>query len=207
MLPENRKKTAKALSLVVFIIGGLAMIGWIFDIGILKSISTSWISMKFNTAVAFLLSSITLYFIVRAQEGEFDKAQVALSISSMIIIILMGVLFFSSIFKVHTGTEELFFEEARGGVKTPFPGQPSMPTMFNFILIALGGILAIINPGKPQPKLKIIGLPIMIIGLVAVFGYAVNAPILYYYIEGVNSAMACNTAISFILLGAGFLCL
>ena len=52
--------------------------------------------MKFDSAVCFLLSGITLYFIVMAIEGEFDKAQVVLSITSLIIILLMGILFFSA---------------------------------------------------------------------------------------------------------------
>ena len=59
--------------------------------------------MKFDTAIAFVLSGITLYFIVRAVEGEFDKAQVVLSITSLIIILLMGILFFSAILGYNRG--------------------------------------------------------------------------------------------------------
>ena len=66
------------LSLVVIIASIMVIIGWIFDISILKSISPTWVSMKFDTAITFLLSGITLYFIIRAIEGEFDKAPVAL---------------------------------------------------------------------------------------------------------------------------------
>jgi hypothetical protein len=107
MTPEKRKKTAKVLSLVVILAGFMVIIGWIFDIRILKSISPAWVSMKFDTAIAFVLSGITLYFIVRAIEGEFDKAQVALSITSLIIILLMGTLFFSAVLKIRTGAEDL----------------------------------------------------------------------------------------------------
>ena len=64
-----------------------------------------------------------------------------------------------------------------------------------------------LNPDKLQSKLKIIGLIVGSIGAVAVVGYIINAPLLYYYIEGVNSAMACHTAVLFVLLGMGLLCL
>src|SRR4030043_106065 len=91
MTLEKKRKTDKMLAAVVGIAGVVVMLGWIFDIGVLKSISPHWVSMKFDTAIAFVLSGITLYFIVRAVEGEFDKAQVVLSITSLVIILLMGI--------------------------------------------------------------------------------------------------------------------
>jgi len=207
MTLEKKGKIAKGLSLVVIIAGISVIIGWIFDIGILKSISSAWVSMKFDTAIAFVLSGITLYFIVRALEGEFDKAQVVLSITSLIIILFMGTLFFSAIFKIRTGAEDLFVKEESGTVRTVTPGRPSVPTMFNFILIASTGILTTLNPVNLRSKLKIIGVIVGLIGAMAVVGYIINAPNLYYYIEGVNSAIALHTAVLFIVLGIGFLCL
>ena len=195
------------MSLVVGLAGVLVMIGWICDINILKSISPAWISMKFDTAITFVLSGITLYFIVRAQDGAFDQAQVALSITSLIIILLMGILFFSTLLEIHTGAENLFIKETRVAAKTVIPGRPSVPTMVNFILIALAGILTMLNLKKLQPKLKIIGLAVGIIGVLAVIGYIMNAPLLYYYLPGLNSAMALHTAILFVLIGIGLLCL
>jgi nitric oxide reductase large subunit len=82
-----------------------------------------------------------------------------------------------------------------------------LATMFNFILIASAGILTTLNPSNLRSKLKIIGVTVGLIGTLAVVGYCLNAPHLYYYIEGVNSAIACHTAALFIVLGIGFLCL
>jgi len=207
MIPEKKRKTAKALSLAVIIGGGMVITGWIFDIGVLKSISPLWVSMKLATAISFVLSGVTLYFIVRAMEGEFDKAQVALSITSLIIVLLMGILFFSALLKVRTGAEDLFMKESAGTVKTVTPGRPSVPTMLNFLLIASAGVLTILNPKKLQSKLRIIGLIVVSSGTLAVVGYIMNAPLLYYFIEGMNSAIALHTAILFVLLGVGLLCL
>jgi nitric oxide reductase large subunit len=52
-----------------------------------------------------------------------------------------------------------------------------------------------------------IGLIVGVIGALAVVGYIINAPLFYYFIAGVNSAMAFHTAILFVLLGMGLLCL
>ena len=79
--------------------------------------------------------------------------------------------------------------------------------MFNFLLIAAAGILIILNPEKSRVKLKIIGLFIAAVGVIAILGYCINTPLLYYYVEGVNSAIALHTAFLFVLLGIGLLCL
>src|SRR3989339_535826 len=206
MTAEKKRKIARVLSFIVIIAGVTVIIGWIFNIEILKSISPSWVSMKFDTAISFLLSGIVIYSITKVQEGEFDKAQIIISITSLIIILLMGILFFSTLFRIHTGLENLFISETAGGVKTVVPGRPSIPTMINFILIAVSGILSIGNLEKVHKKLKIIGITIGIIGALAVIGYIINISFLYYYIKGVNSAMACHTAILFVLLGIGLIC-
>ena len=190
MTPEKKRETAKALSLIVMIAGILVVIGWIFDIGVLKSISPAWISMKITTAICFVLSGITLYFIVRAVEGEFDKAQVVLSITSLIVILLMGLLFLSAVLKIHTGTEDLFIKETNVAPMSVAPGRPSIPTMLSFMLTGAAGILTVLNPDKSRLKLKIIGLIIAAVGALAIVGYIIDAPILYYYIEGIDSAIA-----------------
>ncbi len=207
MVSEKRIKIAKVLSLVVAIGGIAVMAGWIFDVSVLKNISPNWISMKFATAFCFLLSGISLYFIVRAQEGEGDLAQVGLCITSLIIVLLMGILFFSALLGIHTGAEDLFIRETKVAVKTVVPGRPSLPTMVNFILMALAGLLTMLDVKRGRPKLKIIGLIIGAIGALAIIGYIINMPILYYYIDGVNSAIAVHTSVLFIVLGVGLLCL
>jgi hypothetical protein len=205
MCLEKKRKIARILSLVVMVVGLCVVVGWVLDIGFLKSIRPTWVSMKFTTAIAFVLSGISLYFIVRAVEGDFDKAQVVLSITSLIIILLMGILFSSAVLNVHTGIEDLFVKELPNTVKTVFPGLPSIPTMFNFILMGIAGIVILLNPDNVRIKLKVIGVAVAAIGALAIVGYCIDIPVLYYYIEGISSAIACHTAVLFVLLGTGLL--
>ena len=196
----------KILSLFVAAAGLAVMAGWMFDINVLKSLSPDWVSMKFSTAVAFAASGASLFFIVRVVEGEFDMAQVVLSLTSLTITLLMGLLLFSAILSIPTGIENLFVKEI-GEVKSVAPGRPSVPTMINFLLMALTAILALQHPARLLPKLKFIGIIIGMTGSLAAMGYLFNAPFLYYYIAGVNSAMALHTALLFVILGIGLLCL
>ena len=166
-----------------------------------------WITMKLSTASTFILSGISLYFIARAQEGEFEKAFLALSITSLLIVLIMGTLFFSAIVGLHTGIEDLFIKDTGDAVKSVVPGRPSVPTMLCFMLIAAAGILTTLNLAQLRPKLRAIGIIVGSVGTLAAAGYIFNAPFLYYFIPDVNSAMACHTAIMFMLLGTGLICL
>jgi hypothetical protein len=207
MFARTRWIAAKVLALVVVGVGIVVLAGWILDVGVLKSISAAWVSMKFDTAIAFVMSGITLFFMVRVAEGEFDLAQVVLSVTSLMIFLLMGTLLFSSLLGIRTGAEDLFVKDLSTNGRTVVPGRPSIPTMVSFLLIAGAAVLAILNPERMRPRVRAIGLVVGVIGALAAAGYVLDAPRLYYFIPGVNTGMACLTAVSFVLIGTGFLCL
>jgi hypothetical protein len=201
------KRTAKLLALAVIWAGIAVVIGWLLDISVLLSIRSGWMNMKFNTAVAFILSGTILYLIVRSREGQADKAQVVIPIISFIIILLMGTSFLSAVFGIRTGIDGIFIEDTHPAPTTVVSGRPSLPTMLNFLLIAAGGLLSAAGAEKIRLQLRLIGLTVAVIGAVPVIGYILNLPMLYYYIKDINSAIAFNTAFLFILLGVGLACL
>lgn len=206
MSAERKRKIAKILSLVVIIGGILGIVGWLFDIGALRSFSPYWRSMRLITAVGFVLSGITVYFIAQALEGRFDIAQIILSITTFTLVLLMGVSFFSTIMGL-SGVEDLFITRTSAGDKVIILGRPSMLAVLNFILIAAAAILIMWKVEKLQPKLKIIGLIVAVIGATALLGYIINVPVLYHFMQGQGSAMACPTAVLFVLLGIALICL
>lgn len=206
MSEEKRKKIARLLSLLVFIGGILGIVGWLFDIGELRSFSPYWRSMRLITAVGFVLSGVTVYFIARALEGWFDIAQVVLAITTFTLVLLMGVSFFSTLMGL-SGVEDLFITRTAVGDKIVILGRPSLLAILNFMLVSAGAILVMWKVEKLQLKLKIIGLVIGFIGATALLGYIINAPVLYHFMQGQGSAMACPTAILFVLLGTALLCL
>ncbi|MGB7566600.1 MAG: hypothetical protein WBM07_01960, partial [Chitinivibrionales bacterium] len=201
------KNAAKLLSLIIIVAGIAVMAGWIFNVPLLKSLSPAWVSMKFSTALCFLLSGVSLYYMARAREGDSEISQIVIFIATLIIMILMGTLFFSALLTIHTGLEDLFIKDAAGAAKTVVPGRPSAPTMLNFMLMALAAILTLMEVKRLRLGYRITGIVIGSIGTVAIIGYIIGAPAFYYYIEGINSAIALNTACLFVFLGTGLLCL
>jgi len=200
-------KTAKLLAGAVAAAGLLVMAGWVLNIGALKSVSEAWTTMKFITAFCFVLSGAVLYLVAKCSEGDFDSVQAPLSVVSLLLLLSMGTLFFSGLLGAHTGMEDLFVSETPGAVKTVVPGRPSLATSLSFMLIAAAGLLAMLEPARSRRWLRLPGWLVAAIGAAALAGYAADAPLLYYFVPGVSTAMAFNTAALLVLLGAGFLCL
>lgn len=198
---------AKLLALVVIIAGIAVMIGWICNISLLKSITPSWVAMKFSTAICFVVSGIMLYSIVIGLEGNSDQAQIIIPAAVLIICLIMGMFFFSSFLNIRTGVEDLFVKEGASAVGSITPGRPAVSTTVGFILISIAGMLILVDSKNMQLKLKIIGSIIALIGAIAVIGYIANIPLLYYSTKGISTDMACNTAILFAILGIGLICL
>jgi len=195
-------KIVKILALFVMVAGLLVVVGWIFDIGFLKSILPNLVTMKFTTALCFIASGFVLYSIAEEQKESLFAVQAILPSAILLILLLMATSFISAVFGFNAGIDNIFIQEKAGAINTFISGRPSIPTMFNFILIAVSGILTLSGFKK---HLLWLGIVVMLIGSVATLGYIINQPLLYYLIVGINTAMALNTAILFILIGIGFI--
>ena len=203
----NKLTIVKLIAGFGFLAGIAVVLGWFLDIGILKSIVPVWPTMKFTTAFCFSLSGVTLFFMVRIIEGELDVSRLMVSWTAFTILLIMLILLFSSLLKIRTGMEDFFIKESPMVISMTIPGQPSMGTIVNFILIAVGGLLVILNPQRCKNPILVLGWVTTLIALTAVAGYLINVPSLYYAFEDISNAMALHTAILFVLFGIGFILL
>jgi signal transduction histidine kinase len=203
----NKLTVTKILSIIVIFVGMTVVFGWVFDIGSLKSILPTFVSMKFSTSVCFVFSGVTLYFISRFKEGKGAIAHLAVPASGLVIFLFMITLLLSSFISIRTGVEDIFVKEVGGAVETTTPGRPSVATMLNFILIILYGIFSMSNSVRLRQYAVWFGYTVTAIGTVAVLGYVINLPSLYYSVEGWSTAMALHTSILFVMLGSGIILL
>src|SRR4030067_712944 len=141
-----RIKIAKIAGYAVTLLGLLVIIGWAFGIEWLKISSLYMISMKFLTAVSFVLSGIMLVLIAKSSANENSSGLVAivLPIFSLMIMLIMLTSFFSTIIGFDFGIVNIFFREELGQPGTIYairPGLPSIVTVISFVLIALSGLI------------------------------------------------------------------
>lgn len=197
-------KISKFLSLIVGIEACLVMSGWIFGINALTRILPSGINMKFPTALTFFFAAIGLYFLTRLIEDNYELSQVVLPGVSLIIFLTMSAFLASGLSGGQIGLEILF---VRG--QSPLTifgsGMPAIPTAINFILFGLACIFSLFDGGGRFKRLAFFGYVILIIGGIAVLGYLINAPLLFYQFSSSSIPIAFNTALSFVLLGLGLL--
>ena len=196
----------KIISFIVISIGtAIALFGWIFGYLEVTSIIHEGGTMKFVTAIFFILSGFTLYSLCNFIVRKSSIFYVAIFASSFIEFIFLMTLFSSIIIGIPTGIENAFSHETYSQYN--IPGKPSYPTIINFFFIVLVSFIALYDNKKVGKYLYFSGSIIIIVSSIALIGYIINNPLLFYTIPSINSAMAFPTAILFTLIGAGMILL
>jgi signal transduction histidine kinase len=180
-------------------LGAVVLVGWAVDSPTLKSVLPGSVTMKANTAFAFLLSGTALALLDARQAAARRVVFVAAGLS-----VAIGLLTFSQYLTgADLGIDQLLFREAADAVGTSTPGRMAPTTALNFLL--LGTALLLLRQGRPQLERvsQLISLLAGSVGLLNFTGYAYGVEALY----GVASftRMALHTALAFILLASGVL--
>lgn len=202
----GKSQIVTLLAIIVTLGGAIVMMGWIMDIQILKNILPIWVTMKFITAFSFFFSGIILYFVSNTTISiQTDLSQMILGFAIIVILLLMTTLLFSSVLNIRSGVEDFFIVENIEAIQTLTPGRPSIGTMLNFVLVAAIGLITMNDLKKRRKITLVLGLTIIMTSIIAVLGYLLSIPFMYYLIEGTSTAMAFHTAILFLIVGFGFI--
>ena len=189
--------------------GVMVLVGWAFDIALLKSILPGWVSMKANTAACFVLIGVALLLAARlasvpdsqraARLFHFTRAFSGLA--GLIGLLTLG----EYIFGWNPGLDQWLFVEPTGTVGTSNPGRMAPETAFCFAALAAALWL---TGTSHKSRLNIlvaanISLLVAALALAAMLSYA--TPVLGAYGWFGLTIMAMHTAILFALLGVSVL--
>jgi len=195
----------RILSATVIVIGLVVIIGWLMDIDSLKSIFPTWVTMKFSTAVSFLMSGIVLMLMNEYRNNNSEFSRIFLFAPLIIILFFMATLLITTLMGTTTGVSSLFVTEDPNAIGSVKAGTPSVGTMINFILIIGVGFASLLVTKKFKIGALIAGGIIFLLGVIALLGYAIEEPALYYQVAGYSGAMAIHTAIAFCVIGIGMI--
>lgn len=190
-----------AASVGAMLVGGLVLVGWWFDIGRVTSLSPRFVSMKANTALAFVLAGAALWLLRAESPNAWNRriAQVCASIVALIGLLTLSEYLFGWDLRI----DQLLAMEHE--VPTPFliPGRMAFATALNFLL--LGSALLLLDVDtyhgrQPAPYLVIL---VAVSNFVMVVAYLYGADAMSRGFP--FAAVALHTAAVFIALALGVL--
>jgi signal transduction histidine kinase len=186
----------------VVLAGALVLVGWALDLQVLKSLSSTWSSMKANEALSFVLAGVALA-LLRAPAG--GRAQYAGRILAGIVA-LVGLLTIAEYaFGWDLRIDELLFHEARSAPGAGDPGRMSVDSAFGFVLAGVS--LVLLNARRPRrlrpAQMGAIGMSVL--ATVSIAGYLFSAPAAASGFSGQVMRVGLHTAFAFIVLGAAIL--
>ncbi|HET7288402.1 MAG TPA: hypothetical protein VFI71_13065, partial [Pyrinomonadaceae bacterium] len=127
------------LLLVAFCIGASGLLGWIFDIELLKKIHPSLVTMKANTAVCLMLAAVSL-FLIEGRTASPLRRRISQLLAAVVAIV--GLITLSEhVLGWNSGLDQLLFHESAKEAGLSFPGRMGVAASLNFSLLGISLML------------------------------------------------------------------
>jgi PAS domain S-box-containing protein len=184
--------------------GIIVLIGWILQIGILKSIFPAYATMKPLAAVSFLLLGLRLFLTpeTASKAGSTWLQRFVRPACLFTVFALALMTLIEYVFGLNLGIDTALFSRATLGEADRYPGRMSLVTAFNFALLS-GGLLFDVELRRRRHTAEAISFIVFLGGLIPLFGYLFDVSRLFAAFAPVS--MALHTAILFMVLSAGVL--
>lgn len=192
----NQGKYNKYIQLVAtctIAFGVFVLIGWLTKVELITAILPGYVSMKFNTALLFTLSGITLHTIIA-------KKWNLLRLICSILVAVGGIATFSqSVFDINLGIDELFLYDyfiiREGDFHAGRMGQGSS---FSFFLLGISFLLIDAGSNGLKTIAQFCLHIVTLIAFIAITGYLLHVPA-FYTLSSLGS-MTVHTAITMLLI-------
>jgi signal transduction histidine kinase len=183
-------RLARAASITVTVLGSLVLLGWAFDVAVLKNFFAVSGDMKPNAALAFILSALALW--LSARESDARLILVARILAA--VVALIGLLTLAEhVAGLDLGIDQILFIDPSTEAR---PGRMDPAT--TGILILMGVELSMLAAALDARTIQLIALATGILSLLALAGYLYGFQALY--------AVGPHTAAGFLILSLGVLC-
>ena len=127
------------LGAIAAVIGMLVLIGWVFNDPVLKGINHLYVTMKANTAIAFICAGASLLLLIEHRPRSV-KYRAGLTLA--FVVLTLGLICIAQdVFNVQVGIDQLLFKDAAFLEGTVSPGRMSPNTSVCFIFLAVSLLL------------------------------------------------------------------
>jgi PAS domain S-box-containing protein len=195
------RRFSQIASVVVAIAGSAVLLGWFLDIQILKSILPGLVTMKANTACAFVAAGSAMWLL------NVNTAACRITAYALVAVVIAigGLTSTEYLFSSNFGIDQIILPDYTQAANTPFPGRMAPVTAVNFCLI---GFALLTLPHSSQTIASTsthwIALPVGIASMLAAVGYTFGANAMSAF--GQFFMMAIHTALLFAMLYLAIIC-
>lgn len=189
------QRAGTVLAVGTGLLGAVVLLGWVVGNHTLTSISPSFVSMKPNTAVGFVLAAVAVLATRSRLRGSALIGGVCATVVAAI-----GLTTLAEYWSGHSlGIDELLFEDI-SAVGTSSPGRMAPTTAASFALLGVALLTQRLTPIRAHRRLLTSAfLLVVLVGYLNLAGYLYGAPKLYGV--GAFTQMAVHTAAGFVLIG------
>ncbi|MBM4241785.1 MAG: hypothetical protein FJ150_09025 [Euryarchaeota archaeon] len=193
---------SKITSLSVIVIGILILIGWAFNITILKTPNIVFPTVKSNVGIAFILIGISLWFLQKEKKSQLEYFIV--KICALIVVVLGFLTITEYIFNINLGIDQILFKEPWGAVDTVSPNRMAFTASLNVFLIGISLIFLERGRKEADKFSQIFAIIVCFISLLAFLGYIYGVSTLYKIPN--YTGMTFYSTVTFLLVSIGILC-
>jgi len=194
-------RLAQVMAIATVALGVMVLLGWIFGIESIKTLSPGFVSMKANTALCFTLCGAGLLIGYLSRPRAWKKN--CTTVLSSIVIFISVVTLLEYLTGLSLGLDQPIFRDIPSSYGTSSPGRMAPATALGFLLF--GSSLIFLSRG-PRGALTahILALAGLFIALLALVGYLFDAKV-FISVYSVTQ-IALHTIFGFGLLGFAILC-
>lgn len=183
----------KSICIFVFAMGFIVLVGWFFKIPTLTSIIPEYATMKPNTSILFILSSVELYRIISRKWFFLN------GILSFLITIVGLATLIEYEFQLNFAIDEFIAKDfSYNATIDSFPGRMARGTAFSFFLLGISFYFIKSTQERQKKFAQYLLHIISLIAFLAIIGYILGVP-MFYKLSSIGS-MAIHTAIGFLSL-------
>jgi signal transduction histidine kinase len=180
-------------------LGAVVLVGWAFDVPVLKSVVPGLATMKPNSALCFVLAGVGLGLRVVPHDRVTGR-RIAQLCGALVLLIGVATLA-EYFFHVDLGIDASLFREPPP-LGSPYPERMSEMTALSFA--CSGGALLSLDSRHAPAATGILALVVALVSLTALVGYAYGVRALYAVDP--FSSVALHTAFGLAALAIGILC-
>ena len=138
-LPSHAPAIVGIASAAAVFVGTTVVLGWTFDVQLLKSILPGLVSMKVNAAAAFILTGTALGLSTMRRPSRFRRAGAVAA--SLAVALIGGVTLAEYALDANLGIDELIMADNQPHDSTLYPGRLAPATAISFLLLGIAFLL------------------------------------------------------------------